>query len=202
VTDGAWIAVEGLIGAGKTTTANLLAERLGAQPLLERVAAHPLLPRFYEEPDRFALETELVFMALRLHEAKAVEPGESVVSDFTPAKTSVFASVNVSDKDACLIEVFEAHVWEDLARPGIAVFLDVPPKVCLARIRARGREFEQGLAITYLEALRAAYFVRLDALAASVITLELDGSSSAEEVTDAVAASIAGVQADERRHEG
>lgn len=191
MTDGEWIAIDGLIGAGKTTTANLLAKRLAARPLLERVAAHPLLPRFYEQPKRFALETELVFIAMRLHDAKGVMSGDSVVSDFTPAKTSVFVSVNVSEEDASVIEELDAHVWAQVAKPSIAVFLDVPPAVCIARIRARDRPYEQKILVDYLEALRAAYLVRLDALAASVITLELDGGETTQAVTEMIEAHLA-----------
>jgi deoxyguanosine kinase len=182
-----WIAVEGIIGAGKTTTASLLARRLGAKPTLEVFERHPLLEAYYKAPMQVGLATELVFMALRAHMGQELPTEGPVVSDFSPAKTHVYARLTVEAEDITLLEALDRRLWRGAAWPDIAVFLDVPPEVCLRRIHARGREFEQDIQQETLRTLRAGYLSRLDTLGVRVLSVPLSGQES----PDAVAAVVA-----------
>jgi deoxyadenosine/deoxycytidine kinase len=188
-----WLAIEGIVGAGKTTTADLLGERTGLVATLEPTDRHPLLDAYYADPRRFALATELVFMALQAHQVTAIG-GPGFVSDFAPAKNFVFARLSCDAADLALLEAVDRRLWRDLPRPDLTVVLDVPAEVCLERIARRGRGYELGLGVADLERLRAGYERSLPALGADVRRIALTGAESPDEVADA-AGEIAGLAA-------
>lgn len=177
-----WFAIEGLVGAGKTTTAELIGADLGIPTILEEIERHPFLDDYYRDPSRFALETELAFMAIHMHQIKHASHLQAIVSDFAPAKNPIYGEVNLSASDAAFLRRTDEQVWEELPRPDIAIFLDVPAETCVERVRLRGRPMEQGLTLEQLEQLRSAYMSGLERLARRVVRLELDGRESPEEV--------------------
>jgi deoxyadenosine/deoxycytidine kinase len=177
-----WTAIEGLIGAGKTTTATLVGARAEYYALFERVERHPLLPEYYSDPAKYALETELVFTALRLHEVKRQPPAAITISDFAPAKTLIFASLQLNAADLDFVTAAHRHLWRGQPQPDLVVFLDVPPEVCLARIRHRDRPFERGLDFEIMRELRTRYLEELMTLGSRVERLALTGDEPAEEV--------------------
>lgn len=182
-----WLAVEGIIGAGKTTTAELLGERTHLSPLIERSDQHPLLNAYYSDPNRYGLETELVFMALQAHQVAASEDSAGFISDFAPAKNFVFARVACNQDDLVLLGKVDARLWRDLPKPDLVIVLDVPPPVCLQRIFRRGRAYEQDLTIANLERLRDGYMKALHEFGADIELLDLSGDETPADVARQVA---------------
>jgi deoxyadenosine/deoxycytidine kinase len=180
-----WLAIEGVIGAGKTTTAEAVAARSHLTPVIERSEQHPLLQAYYRHPHRFAVETELVFMALQAHQVRQLN-GDSWVSDYAPAKNFVFARSICEPSDLLLLEEVDRRLWRDLPAPHLTLFLDVPPEVCLQRIRGRGRAYELGLEIGDLERIQFDYLQALDELGDTVRIVEFDGGEPPDQVAAAV----------------
>ncbi len=177
-----WLAIEGVVGAGKTTTSSLIGQLSGLAAVEERAELHPFLVDYYGDPARFAIETELSFMLIQLRELKTLAAPGGVVSDFAPAKNLIFAGLHSPAADVALLETVEARLWRDLPRPDLVVYLDLPLEVCLRRIVERGREYEQGLTLPDLERIEDAYRGSLESLGQEVRKLELDGRESPEEV--------------------
>lgn len=181
-----WLAIEGIVGAGKTTTAELVGAGTDLAPVIERSDQHPFLGDYYRDPARFALETELAFMVLQAHQIRTTDVASGFVSDFAPGKNLIFARMACGDADLSWLESVELRLWRDLPSPELTVFLDVPPNACLGRIAERGRAYEQDLTVPDLDRLRDGYVGALDDLGAEVLTLALDGTESPSEVARAV----------------
>ena len=112
-TTGRYIAVEGPIGVGKTALARRLATEFGAQLLLEQVEENPFLRKFYEEPERYAFQTQLFFLLSRFKQQQELfQPGlfeSSTVSDYLFAKDRIFAYLNLSNHELALYDrVYDA----------------------------------------------------------------------------------------------
>jgi len=157
-----YIAIEGLIGAGKTTLARRLAERWGARLVLEEFDDNPFLPRFYEDPERFAFAVELSFLAQRYHQLKRVTEQDlfapRTVADYSIGKSLVFATATLGAEENALFSDLYRIMYADLPRPELIVYLHLGPARAQERIRARGRSYEQGIQAAYLERLRDLYF--------------------------------------------
>jgi deoxyadenosine/deoxycytidine kinase len=148
----------------------------------ERSGQHPFLVDFYEDPARFAIETELAFMLIQLGGVKTVSASDGLVSDFAPAKNLIFARLQLPKEDVSLLEMVEARLWRTLPQPDVVVYLDVPLPVCLDRIAQRGRNYEQHLTINDLNRIKDGYRSSLQSLGDVVHELKLSGDESAEEV--------------------
>lgn len=160
-----YIAIEGLIGAGKTTLAKRLAERWGGRTVLEEFEDNPFLPRFYEDQQRYAFSVELSFLAQRYHQLKRV--GERslfepvTVADYSIGKSLVFASVTLPPDERALFTDLYAIMYGSLPRPDLLVYLYLPMERVRERIRTRGRSYEQAIPEAYLERLQGAYLDHL-----------------------------------------
>jgi len=181
-----WLAIEGIVGAGKTTTAELVGEHTKSNALIERSEDHPFLTAYYRDPRRYAIETEIMFMLLQVHQVRDVDPAQGLVSDFSPAKNLVFARTNSSGQNQQFLGELHDRLWQGLPQPEVAIFLDVSIDACLTRIVKRGRAYEQGIEVAELESLRDAYLTSLEILASRVEILALDGTESPDTVADAV----------------
>jgi deoxyadenosine/deoxycytidine kinase len=155
------IAVEGPIGAGKTSLARRLARQLGAEVLLEQPAENPFLERFYADRAGYALQTQLAFLFQRVRQMEAIaQPsvfGRTVVSDFLFAKDAIFARLNLSDEEHRLYRQFFGQLAPRAPEPDLVVWLQAPVPVLLQRIRQRGVAMERAIESTYLEHLSEAY---------------------------------------------
>ena len=160
-----YIAVEGLIGAGKTTLARRLAAEQGARLVLEEFDDNPFLPRFYEQPGRYAFAVELSFLAQRYHQLKRLTEQDlfapRTVADYSLGKSLVFASVTLPPDEYTLFLDLYGIMYGDLPRPGLIVYLHMDLDRVRDRIRTRGRGYEQRIGAEYLLDLHARYMDHL-----------------------------------------
>ena len=156
-----YLVVEGPIGAGKTSLARRLAEHLGADTLMESAADNPFLPRFYQDPKRYALATQLHFLFDRARQVKELAQGDlfrhALVADFLLDKDKLFAQLNLDEDEYQLY----GRVFDDLSlhapAPDLVLYLQAPIEVLQARIRQRGIDYERGMNADYLRRLVALY---------------------------------------------
>ncbi|MEO8080691.1 MAG: deoxynucleoside kinase [Caldimonas sp.] len=155
------IAIEGPIGAGKTTLAGTLAGRLGAGLMLEQPAENPFLSRFYEDMAGYAFQTQLFFLFQRQKQVQAIaQPSmfsDIVVSDFMFAKDAIFAKLTLSDDEYRLYAQMYAPIAAQLREPDLVVWLQASPQSLLGRVRQRAIVIEQDIDLHYLARLGEAY---------------------------------------------
>ena len=182
------VSLEGLPGAGKTTTAKLLAERRGGSYIHESSAQHPFLDAFYSDIERYKFETELCFVLLHYHQYRDLERDteDLVILDYSPIKDLVFADLNLTGEDYDLFSALYGRTSGSLALPDVAVFLDLELKDTLQRIRERGRPYEQNIDPEYLERLGGAYEARYMQLGSRVERVEVQAGWTREDVCQAV----------------
>jgi deoxyadenosine/deoxycytidine kinase len=156
-----YIVVEGPIGVGKTSLTHKLAARLAADVLLENADDNPFLPRFYQEPRRYALATQLHFLFDRTRQLRELAQGDlfraGTVADFLLDKDPLFARLNLDDDEYALYH----KVYQDLApqtpAPDLVIYLQASLDALLARVKQRGIEFERGMDADYLARLASSY---------------------------------------------
>ncbi|MCG8413288.1 MAG: deoxynucleoside kinase [Pseudomonadales bacterium] len=156
-----FIAVEGPIGVGKTSLAKRLADTFNYETLLEKSDENPFLSRFYQNPQQYALSTQLFFLfqrAQQLHELKQDDLFEPVrVADFLMEKDKLFAELNLdSDELQIYLNVYQ-HLTINSPAPDLVIYLQAPTEVLLNRIQKRGITAEQLIQQDYLENLNKAY---------------------------------------------
>ncbi|MEJ5210222.1 MAG: deoxynucleoside kinase [Burkholderiales bacterium] len=156
-----YIVVEGPIGAGKTSLARRLAERLDATLVLEGAEANPFLPRFYREPARFALATQLFFLFQRVEQVRALAQRDlfarPVVADFVLDKDPLFARLTLGDDEFRLYQQIYAALEPQRPSPDLVIYLQAPVDVLLERVRSRGIDYERAIDRDYLVRLSEAY---------------------------------------------
>jgi deoxyadenosine/deoxycytidine kinase len=160
-TTGRYIAVEGPIGVGKTALARRLATEFGSRLLLEQVEENPFLRRFYEEPERYAFQTQLFFLLERyrqqceLGQLRLFEQG--TVADYLFAKDAIFAALTLNADEFQLYQQIFQLLDRRLPRPDLVIYLEARPEVLLRRLRKRDRDFERGITPEYLGRLTEAF---------------------------------------------
>lgn len=163
-----YIAVEGLIGAGKTTLARRLADRWNGRLVLEEFEDNPFLPRFYQDPERYGFSVELSFLAQRYHQLKRVTEQDlfsaCTIADYSIGKSVVFANVTLQADEYALFRDLYRIMYADLPRPELIVYLHLDMVRVKDRIRSRGRSYEQSIPIDYLSRLQERYLDHLQKL--------------------------------------
>jgi deoxyadenosine/deoxycytidine kinase len=155
------IAVEGPIGAGKTSLARRLAERLGAELLLEEPGENPFLARFYQDMARFALPTQLFFLFQRARQLAALaQPdmfGRPTVTDFLLEKDPLFARITLSGEEMALYQKIYDAIRPQAPPPDLVVYLQAQPATLYERVRRRAAHYERGIGEDYLALLAEGY---------------------------------------------
>ena len=155
------IAIEGPIGAGKSTLASLLAPPLGAELLLERPHENPFLGDFYADGPRYAFQTQLFFLFQRLRQMQGVaQPGmfsPGLIGDFLFAKDALFARLTLSDDEFRVYMQMYTQLAPQVHEPDLVIWLQAPPHVLLHRVRRRAIPMERGISAEYLQRLCNAY---------------------------------------------
>lgn len=157
-----YIAIEGNIGAGKTTLARMLAEHYQADLLLERFEDNPFLPKFYKEPERYAFPLELSFLADRYHQLNKYVLGPNLfssltISDYFLSKSLIFAKTTLSDDEYRLFwQLFEI-MFQSVPKPDLMVYLYTPIAQLQQNIKKRGRNYEKEIKTDYLQRIQSQY---------------------------------------------
>ena len=157
-----FIAIEGNIGAGKTTLAHMLARHFNARLILEQFADNPFLAKFYENPAQYAFPLELFFMAERYKQLKdlvyTADLFQSVtVTDYLFTKCLLFAKINLPDQEFRLYQNFFDILQTQIVQPDILVYLHAPVSKLQSNIRKRNRPYEQGIPDNYLFTIQETY---------------------------------------------
>lgn len=156
-----YIAIEGPIGVGKSSLAKILAEQFGARLVKEDASGNPFLERFYEEPRKFAFQTQLFFLLSRYRQQKELAQGnlfeQGVVSDYILAKDKIFALINLEEDEVALYEAIYKLLAPTLPHPDLVIYLRARPEVLLQRVRKRGVGYERNISLDYLKTLSDAY---------------------------------------------
>ena len=156
-----FIAVEGPIGAGKTTLARKLAESFGHQTMLEQADENPFLEDFYRHRARNALATQLHFLFQRVRQLDSLRQSDlfepARVADFLIEKDRLFAELNLDGNEFALYLTVYDRLVPSAARPDLVIYLQAPVDVLMDRIQRRGVAFEQMIERRYLEQLNEAY---------------------------------------------
>jgi deoxyguanosine kinase len=156
-----YLVVEGPIGCGKTSLAQKLAFRMGANTLLEDAAANPFLARFYRDMRRYALPTQLFFLFQRVAQLEALKQpdlfAKPTVADFTLAKDPLFARLTLDDAEYQLYRQIYEHVKPQAPVPDLVIYLQASVNTLVARVKKRGNPVENGLDEDYLRRLSEAY---------------------------------------------
>jgi deoxyguanosine kinase len=190
-----YIAIEGPIGAGKTTLAQTLVERMGGRLVAEPVEENPFLAPFYEDRRKHAFQAQIFFLLSRFQQQQGLYQqdlfGQVTVADYLFAKDRIFASLNLSPAELALYEQIYGLLGGRTVKPDLVVYLQARQEVLLARIRRRARAFERHMDPDYLAALARAYndfFFHYDDTPLLVVnTSDVDLAGSAAEAAALVA---------------
>ena len=156
-----YVAIEGVIGVGKTTLARLLSERVGGRLVLEEFEENPFLPEFYRDPYRNALSTQLFFLLSRFRQQEQLLQPElfepRVITDYLFEKDQLFARLTLDGDEQSIYDQLFRVLRPQVPIPDLVIYLRADTPVILDRIRARGRPFEADIDPGYIAALGEAY---------------------------------------------
>lgn len=155
------IAIEGVIGVGKTTLAMKLAKELKGRTILEDVEGNPFLKKFYSDPKAYAFSTQIFFLLSRYRQQQELSQmdifGEVVVADYLFEKDKIFAYLNLNENEIGLYEKIIEMIEKNVRKPDLVVYLQSHTLLLMKRIKERGRSYEMNLSQQYLENLNEAY---------------------------------------------
>jgi len=155
------IAIEGVIGAGKTTLAQMLSERLGARLVLERFEENPFLPKFYEDPEHYAFQTQIFFLLSRYKQQQDLFQADLfhdfLISDYIFEKDKIFAYLTLADEELKLYETLLSAIERNVPTPDLVVYLQCSVERLMGNIRHRARKIEENISEDYIRDLNEAY---------------------------------------------
>lgn len=157
-----YIAIEGVIGVGKTTLARLLQPVFKSGLLLEIFEENPFLSNFYADRQRYAFQTQIFFLLSRYHQQRRsvpglLESGEHLIADYTFEKDALFASINLQGDELEMYYRVHEALAEKIPLPDLIVYLSADTDVLMQRINRRDRPYERNMERVYIEQLGRAY---------------------------------------------
>ena len=157
-----YIAIEGNIGAGKTTLSKMLAEDYNAKIVLERFADNPFLPKFYEDNDRYAFPLEMSFLADRYSQltddlAQFDLFKNFIISDYYIFKSLIFAQVTLQKEEYFLYRKMFDIMYKEISKPDLYIYLYQNTPRLIENIQKRGRDYEQNIEPAYLDKIHQGY---------------------------------------------
>lgn len=190
-----YIAIEGVIGAGKTTLAKMLCERLNAKLVLERFEENPFLPKFYEDPEHYAFQTQIFFLLSRYKQQQELFQGDLfhqfLVSDYIFDKDKIFAYLTLQDDELKLYETLIGTIEKNIPTPDLVVYLQSSIDRLMSNIKMRGRTYEENMSQEYIKDLNEAYnyfFFRYKSAPLLIInSTEIDFVNNPEDFEDLMA---------------
>lgn len=156
-----YIAIEGVIGAGKTSLARKIKDKLNAELLLEQFDANPFLEKFYSDRSRYAFQTQMFFLINRFKQQEELSQEnlfrDYIVSDYLFEKDRIFAYLNLNSEELKLYESLYPLLARSLRKPDLVVFLQSSSDRLMHNIKNRNRKIERALNRSYIENLSEAY---------------------------------------------
>jgi deoxyguanosine kinase len=184
-----YIVIEGPIGAGKTSLARRLAQHVDGELLLEAPEENPFLPRFYEEPARHALATQLFFLFQRIRQLSDVQQTDLfvgvTVSDFLLDKDALFARLTLADDELLLYQQIYDRLMPQAPVPDLVIYLQASHRLLVDRVRSRDIAYERNMDQDYLSRLAEEYrrfFYQFDA--APLLIVNSDNLNFVDEEAD------------------
>lgn len=157
-----YIAIEGVIGVGKTTLARKLQDRFDAELQLEVFEENPFLANFYQDRERYAFQTQIFFLLSRYQQQRKsvkeiVDNGRSLMTDYTFSKDALFASINIKGDELDMYYRVHEALKEKIRMPDLIVFLRADTDVLMQRIVMRDRTYERDMERDYIDILNKRY---------------------------------------------
>ena len=156
-----YVAIEGVIGVGKTSLSGLLEDRLNAKLVLEKFDENPFLSDFYIDPERYAFQTQLFFLLSRYRQQQELRQinvfHNLVISDYMFVKDRLFASLNLDEKEMSLYDSIAKILEKNIINPDLVIYLQADTQRLMERIVMRDREFEKNMSPDYIEGLNQVY---------------------------------------------
>jgi deoxyguanosine kinase len=156
-----FVAVEGVIGAGKTTLADMLSQTIGASLILEEFEQNPFLEEFYIDPQRYAFQTQIFFLLSRFRQMQELHQinlfRQKIVSDYLFDKDRIFATLNLFDKELKLYDGIARLMEKEVPVPDLVIYLQCSTQHLMDNIFKRGRSYEKNMDRDYIDALNEMY---------------------------------------------
>lgn len=160
-TDIRHIAIEGVIGVGKTSLAEMLGARLGAKVVMEKFEENPFLPKFYKDQKHYAFQTQIFFLLSRYRQQQELFQADLfhrfLVTDYIFAKDKIFAYLTLQDDELRLYETLVSTIEHKIPTPDLVVYIQSSVERLMSNIRKRGREMERDMSEQYIRDLNEAY---------------------------------------------
>ena len=155
------IAIEGGIGAGKTSLTLKLAKLLKGKAVLEKFEENPFLEKFYDDIEHYAFQTQMFFLLSRYKQQQELTQmdlfEQLIVSDYMFEKDKIFAYLNLQDDELRLYETLVGLLEKTIPKPDLVVYLQCNVEHLMSNIKKRGRKFERSMSVEYIQSLNEAY---------------------------------------------
>jgi deoxyadenosine/deoxycytidine kinase len=156
-----YIVIEGPLGVGKTSLALKLAEKMNAEALLEDAEENPFLRKYYQDPRKYAFQTQIFFLLRRYQRALEITQMDlfkrTMISDYLFDKDRIFARSNLDDDEFWLYEQLFQLLKKRITPPDLVIFLQATTDVLVQRIKKRDKKYERGISSKYLDEINQAF---------------------------------------------